>query len=171
VSYEIVLTAPNEYAVSYTPPDAYTVETGDPSLYQIATATVAVVGEGLVSAVFVCAAEALEDIPAGMPVALNRVSGKALLARADTFVASFVVGLAASATDLGHICNIFKSSITLADWTNVAGTTSLTPGTPYFLGETGGLTTEKPQLGATVVVGKAVSLQTLNCEPTLPILL
>ena len=116
--------------------------------------------------------EAAEPIAAGMPLALSRLDGRLLPARADTYVRSFVAGLAAADAEPGFPARAVRTYVTLPDWTAVAGTADLALSVPYFLAAEGGITAI-PSLvdGHCVVrVGEASSPRTLMFHPADPIL-
>ncbi|WP_407529457.1 hypothetical protein [Methylobacterium oryzisoli] len=115
---------------------------------------------------------AAEPIAAGMPLAISRLDGRLLPARADTYVRAFVVGLAAEGAETGFPARAVRTYVTLPDWTAVAGTADLTPSVPYFLAPEGGVTvTPSLEAGHCVVrVGEASSPRTLMFHPADPIL-
>ena len=108
----------------------------------------------------------------GQPVAISRANGTLLPARADTYSLAFVAGLV-SATAAGFPGQPERGAFTLNDWTALTGVPSLTPGLPYFLGPTGGLTTVAINDGAVCVarVGIAASTTTMIVDPSECILL
>ncbi|WP_449411113.1 hypothetical protein [Methylobacterium komagatae] len=112
------------------------------------------------------------DLIKGQPVAVSRASGRLLPARADTYALAFVAGLASADTGQGFADQPAHGAFTLADWSTVAGSPSLSVGQLYFLGATGGLTIS-PDLTAACVtrVGLATTPQTLVAEPAHPIVL
>jgi len=77
---------------------------------------------------------------AGQPMTISRLNGQLIPARADTYPLAFVVGLAAKDADTGFVASLTRETLTLSDWTAIAGTPSLSAGLPYFLGPEGGLT-------------------------------
>jgi hypothetical protein len=115
-----------------------------------------------------------EGVNDGQP--LYRPAGLATvgIARADTAVKARVCGFAtrsaASGENVTYIANGFLS---LDDWTDVLGSTSLTPGSVYYLGATGGITTTAPSTPGQYVteVGQAASSTTLHVAIKRPILL
>lgn len=77
---------------------------------------------------------------AGQPMAVSRVNGQLVPARADTYSLALVAGLAVNDTAAGFVSTLTREALTLNDWTAIAGTPSLSLGLPYFLGPEGGLT-------------------------------
>lgn len=77
---------------------------------------------------------------ADQPMTVSRLNGQLVPARADTYPLALVAGLALNDTDAGFVATLTREALTLADWTTVAGTPTLSPGLPYFLGPEGGLT-------------------------------
>ncbi len=98
------------------------------------------------------------------------------LALADALATSGVVGVAFEAvvaTNTGEY--VTEGPITLDDWTNVAGTEFLTPGSLYYLSKdtAGRITTTAPGDGGecVVLIGRATSATSLDIELSPPILL
>ena len=97
-----------------------------------------------------------------------KASGNVDLADASAISTAEIVGLAyedASATEDKRYTP--DGRITLDDWTNVVGSTNLTPGAVYFLSATAGqLTTTAPTVVGEIVVrvGKALSTTTFDIE-------
>ena len=103
-------------------------------------------------------------------------SGTVDLAQADAEATKGVIGLAVDDVLIGATGNYqMEGQITLADWTAVVGSVSLTAGSFYFLDEnTAGHLTANPTStsGEYVVrVGRAVTSTTLDIEVSQPILL
>lgn len=105
-----------------------------------------------------------EDLARGTPLCVDRVTGRLRAAHADSYVASFVIGLAGADTAHGFALDAVQGPFALP---------GLSPGLPYFLGVAGGLTTVPPVVpGQSVVeVGLAASRNELSVAPKLPILL
>jgi hypothetical protein len=112
------------------------------------------------------------DVVRGEPLAFNLATSQWSRADASNFALAAVVGLAEVDTLLGFPVDAVIGNMTLADWSAITGTVSLTPGF-YFLAEGGGLTTAAPfTTGATVVqVGFAARPDTLWIDPQPRILL
>jgi len=118
--------------------------------------------------------EADEDVSAGLPLYVVSGTAHVALARHDTDSKSGAVGLAKADTATGFSCEYqTDGKFTLGDWTAVIGAASLSSGSLYFLGETGGLTTVAPiTAGYNVTeIGTAVSTTTLDLQVRRPILL
>ncbi len=126
---------------------------------------------GTAQASRVVAADAIAA--AGLPLAISRATGQALLARADTYTRAFVAGLADGGVAAGFAVGVAGGLITLTDWSAVIGAAQLQPGSTYYLAATGGLSTTAPTLPGQciVVVGLAIDPFTLNVRPTLPLTL
>ncbi|CAK0751758.1 hypothetical protein CCP1ISM_4320001 [Azospirillaceae bacterium] len=92
-------------------------------------------------------------------------------AKADDDAKANVLGLALSAAALDAYVQVQTDGVLeLADWTNVAGSTSLEIGTDYFLDATAGvLTGNAPTSGNLVYVGRAVAPQKLEISIQRPI--
>ena len=122
----------------------------------------------------IISAEAAVDIDAGQAVYITAAS-VATLASASTLAASYVAGLAAADTLTGVAVNIKRDTLTLADWTAVTGTTTLTPGSVYYLSNItpGGLTTAAPDTTNHTLtrVGIASAADTLSIQIEPPIIL
>ena len=114
-----------------------------------------------------------EAIVAGAPAAISRITGNLIVARANTYVRSFVCGLAAADIAMGFAGDIETATLDLADWTAVTGATALLPGQNYFLSPTGGLqTTPLTTPGQySIVAGRAISPTMLNIFPGQPLTL
>ena len=114
-----------------------------------------------------------EAIVAGAPAAISRVTGNLIVARANTYVRSFVCGLAAADIAAGFAGDIETATLDLADWTAVTGAASLLPGQNYFLAPTGGLQTAPLTTPGqySIVAGRAISPTTLNVFPGQPLTL
>ncbi|MBV8970916.1 MAG: hypothetical protein JO290_01355 [Sphingomonadaceae bacterium] len=116
------------------------------------------------------AAVALEAVAQGMPMAIDRATGKLVNATAAYKPKAFVVGLASAAVAPGFVGAAEVASLTLADWTGVTGAAALQPGGIYFLGATGGLSLTPPPAPACVaIVGEAISPTTLRLTVHPPI--
>lgn len=115
-----------------------------------------------------------EGVNDGQP--LYRPAGVATvgLARADVTVKARVCGFAlraaAADADVEYITN---GMLELSDWTDVLGSTLLTPGSVYYLGATGGITTTAPSSPGQYVteVGQASTSLKLQIDIKRPILL
>jgi hypothetical protein len=129
--------------------------------------------QGLNASLLLLEIEVEEDIPsAGWPIAINRATGKGKLARADNYALSFVIGFSKTACLSGFVVGLERYALTLTDWTAIAGTPSLNPGLPYFLGKAGGLSVSPDFTSTTMyALSQALSEQTLEIELTMPTLL
>jgi hypothetical protein len=98
----------------------------------------------------------------GTPIAINRATGKGILARTAPYTSSFVIGLAKTLCPTGHRVFLEIHALSLADWTSLTGAIDLLEGIPYFLSE-GSLTTI-PNLvtESLVLIGEAISPKTLR---------
>lgn len=129
--------------------------------------------QGIAANLLLLTLEMEETIPAaGMPISINRATGKGIIANAETYVQSFIVGLAKAPCVSGFVVELEAYALTLPDWTPITGTTHLKPGQIYFLGRYGGLS-ETADLSAKCVsvVGEAVNASTLHFIHENPILL
>lgn len=116
------------------------------------------------------------SITQGMAVYIS-ASGTVKKAKADAAGTSKAFGLVSdasiSAAASGQI--IFEGILSMADWTSIIGTTSLTFDTYYFLSpNTAGLLTATPPTTVgqlNVIVGHALSATEMEIFPTIPILL
>jgi hypothetical protein len=96
-------------------------------------------------------------------------AGKLRLSNASDANAYNVLGLASSDIAVDGMGSIMLEGIMeKADWTDVAGTTALTPGAFYFLSATtaGMISTDQPDTGYSVRLG--VALGTTKLKLTLP---
>jgi hypothetical protein len=114
-----------------------------------------------------------ETVIEGAPVVVRRSDRKLVNGRADTYTLSFVVGLAGAATASGFAVSPVRGEVTLADWTAITGTPTLSVGIPYFLALSGGLTTTPDRTSghALTQVGIATAPDTLFVNPSPPVLL
>ena len=76
-----------------------------------------------------------EAIATGMPVARSRADGTLRLARGDTYALAFLAGIASADTAAGfrRRGEAVRSSLSLPDWTAIAGAPLLAQGQRYFL--------------------------------------
>lgn len=112
------------------------------------------------------------SMPIGSPVFVSRADGKLYLADAATYVSSQVVGVTQEAVAAGFVVPVARAAMTLLDWTVLAGTTSLFTGQFYYLAVGGGISSTiptRPGAAAIAIVGIALSPQTLDVRPLLPI--
>jgi hypothetical protein len=119
--------------------------------------------------------EADEAILIGQPV-YTKADGHVALAQANASGVCQVSGIARNSVGATYTCQYDSDTdISQDDWTDVAGTVSLTPGMTYYLDpDTAGHITVTPPFTAgqyVVRVGRAVSATTLDIEIELPILL
>lgn len=114
-----------------------------------------------------------ENVPWGFPVAVDRVTSRLRAAWADNYGLSFVVGMLSEAVVAGDQTSSRKGMFSSDDWTQQTGSRSLSPGSPYFLAKSGGMTLSAPDKSylTSVKVGVAVTASTLAVDPSLPILL
>lgn len=109
--------------------------------------------------------EAAANILAGQPVYVT-LGNQLALAQADTFAKSQITGLATADT-LATFAAPYRlvGKLTLADWTDIVGSTTLTVGSAYYLSAAtaGTLTTTPPSTtGHRVVkVGRAIASDTM----------
>jgi hypothetical protein len=120
-------------------------------------------------------AEADSTIKIGNPIYI-KANGHCDPAKADAWATAQVAGVSTSDANAGEICTyIPEGTAERSDWTEIAGSTLLTPGNTYFLSPTitGHITNTAPTtVGHSVVrVGRAVSDTKLDVEIELPILL
>ena len=112
----------------------------------------------------------LAPLVAGMPVALDRATGKFVLALASYKPKAFVVGLASTECAAGFVGSVEPVRLTLTDWTAATGAAALAVGQLYFLAAAGGLTTTPPPAPACLtLVGTAVSITTMQIDPQPPV--
>lgn len=110
------------------------------------------------------------DMVKGLPVVVDRATGKFTKALGSTKAKAFIAGLIEQATALGFVGSAGRGAVTLADWSAIAGTASLSPGQTYFLAAAGGITTATPATpNCAVVVGIAASPTVLMVDPSLPV--
>ena len=113
-------------------------------------------------------------LQAGLPLALDPETGRAIAARADTHDLCFVIGLVQVAAAAGDPVFMTRFTVSLPDWSAVAGTALLALGQTYFLAPAGGLTLTppaKPDSVCNLRVGQALTPQTLVFGNSTPILL
>lgn len=118
-------------------------------------------------------AEADSPTKIGSPLYLTGV-GHVDLAQADAAGTVQVVGLALEVVAASFSCNyISEGSIERSNWSDVAGTATLSAGATYFLDQTtaGRITSTAPTTAGQYVVrvGRAVNTTTLDIEIELPI--
>lgn len=112
-----------------------------------------------------------QDILIGQPVFISKINKKALIADSSTFTSCFIIGFASENISNGFQGDIKKGSLTLNDWTPITGSSSLNVGCNYYLNGAGTLSVMPPSSGGLIVVGIAISDQTLLFKPNFPILL
>lgn len=116
--------------------------------------------------------EAVADVaaPMGLPLATSRGNGHLIRADAANKPAATVAGLANAPTSIGFAATAVRGTLTLTDWSAIAGTATLAVGQIYFLAAGGGLTTIPPASpNCLVIVGSAASPTTLLVDPQPPI--
>jgi len=111
--------------------------------------------------------QAAEAIGIGQPVIARLSDGQLELARADAYAQAQVLGIAETAALTGFAADVrIIGEVTLADWTAVTGTISLSRGRDYYLDPTtaGRLTLTPPSAGGLFVVrvGRAALADTLD---------
>lgn len=118
-------------------------------------------------------AAAVNLLRGGM-IAISRSTGQAIAANAAVYAQSFVTGYAFADTLAGFPVDVYRGPVTRTDWTPLAGAVSLAVGVTYFLAPGGGITVTTPTTGtsqASLVVGVALTTQTLLVDPKQPFLL
>lgn len=109
-------------------------------------------------------------MPKGQPVAVDRATGRLVMADADWKPHAFVTGLLEDASTAGFVATASGERVTLVDWSAIAGTATLAPGQSYFLKAGGGITAVPPlDAVCLALVGKALSPSTLLITPQPPI--
>jgi hypothetical protein len=94
-------------------------------------------------------------------------SGHVALAMSDAMPEAGAIGLLFANIGIGGTATYMtEESITLADWTVITGTVSLTPGALYWLSNSvaGGLSDVAPTTGYVVQIGRATSATTFDIE-------
>ncbi len=115
-----------------------------------------------------------EAVVAGQPLYHPAGAATVGVARADDADKSRVCGLAKKAYSSGaNVTFVTSGNLTLADWTDVLGSASLTSATVYYLDSTGGITATAPSTPGEYVteIGQAASTTTLQIRIRRPILL
>jgi len=120
-------------------------------------------------------AEVDSDVKVGHIVYL-KANGHIDLAKADIASTTHAAGLVIEDTTANTACQyISEGQVERADWTDIAGSASLTPGATYFLSDTQAgrlMPVATNTIGRYVVrIGRAVSVTTLDVEIEWPILL
>lgn len=114
-----------------------------------------------------------ENITRGQPVYVNVSNNQAGPAKAapdagPSYLRTQVVGFSEDTVNSGETVTIrTEGTLNLSDWTNIAGTTTLTTGVSYFLSETSGnISTTAPTTNNSVliVVGRAVTPNIIDIE-------
>jgi hypothetical protein len=141
---------PEEIDETLTLNDTVTVAGGEPNNQYFWTTEATLNGAGVV----------------GQPVYLH-ADASVSLAQADDIATAEVIGLIAEVNG-STIELLTDGHLTLADWTNVIGSASLSPGAVYYLDEStaGQLNTAPPTTvgEVVVIVGRALSTKTLDIE-------
>jgi hypothetical protein len=106
----------------------------------------------------------------GMVVYIDPADGEAKLAASDsTEVVAEVAGFLTAAYVAGDTASVVtEGDLTLEDWTDVAGTATLTPGATYYLHTDGEIRVTPPETGKLVIVGRAMTTLSLDIEINLP---
>jgi hypothetical protein len=110
----------------------------------------------------------------GQMVCVSRSTGQVLPADAAVYTQSFVLGFADAPVAAGFAVDVLDGPLQLADWTLLAGTPALVPGTPYFLASGGRISATpptKPGFAALTLVGTAASTNRLIVNSSAPFLL
>lgn len=118
-------------------------------------------------------AEADVQVKIGNPIYL-KANGHVNPAQANSANTTQVAGFSITNTEATFACKyITEGRVVRTDWTNIIGTTLLTPGATYFLdaATVGQITTTAPTTGSQYVVrvGRAINTITLDIEIELPI--
>lgn len=116
---------------------------------------------------------ALEELPSGAPLYINRVSGKIGLAAALSEATATVVGLARTAIPADTVGVFDDDRHQENDWTAITGTPNLAVGQVYFLdlAAPGRLTNVAPgdvdvgKFSAAVGVAVTTKIMELNIQP------
>lgn len=113
-------------------------------------------------------AQADEQILAGQPIYL-KATGHCAIARMDDIASATVAGVAVRDAATGFTCGyIADGFLDLADWSAVAGSSTLTPGANYYLAGVGTISTVPPAEGFYVEIGQAKNLYSLEVERSNP---
>ena len=115
-----------------------------------------------------------EAVNAGQPLYHPAGAATVGVARADAAAKARVCGLAKKAYSSGdNVTFVSSGNLTLPDWSDVLGSTTLTPATVYYLGSTGGITATAPSTPGEYVteIGQAASTTTLQIRIRRPVLL
>jgi len=113
-----------------------------------------------------------DNVLIGQPVYIKN-TGHAGLAQA-IFPTQNCIGLVNTSVNAGIITGILNNTVlTLSDWTNVIGSELLSPGVLYFLdpNNSGMLTSTVPSIGYNVIIGEALTANTLQINIEDPCLL
>jgi hypothetical protein len=109
-------------------------------------------------------------VVAGQPLTINRTTGQAFPADNRNKLTSFVLGVAQYDAETGFATDIVAGGVTLPDWSAVAGSSLLKPGSVYFLGLEGTISSNVPTApGILTIVGVAGSTTTLDVAPSPPL--
>lgn len=114
------------------------------------------------------------NVSAGQPVYADQITGQYKLADASVPSRASVVGLITTTTLATFVVTAEQLQITLANWTAVVGSASLTVGQIYYLGLTAGtLTTTAPSTPGQALtrVGVALTSQKMDIAIQAPIFL
>ena len=112
------------------------------------------------------------SITMGQPVWMDTLGGGVDLTKADSLLTSYCFGVVGDAsiatTATGNI--VHRGVVTLADWTAITGSESLTNGETYFVdpANAGKLVTAAPSTTGEFImlVGRAISATELLVEPS-----
>lgn len=116
-------------------------------------------------------AEAVVTLVAGEAVYVNGTA-KADKSKADAGGTKRCRGLVSTGAAAGFAATIRShGSLTLADWTAIAGSATLTPNAPYYVSAAtaGAITSTPPTSGWITRVGTALSTTVLDVNPEPPI--
>jgi len=125
-----------------------------------------------VDVVSLTSAESSDTTTIGMPVYVYS-TGAFRQAKADAVGSTLVIGLCRSTSIASSASGDIQldGQLTLADWTAIIGSATLTAGSKYYLSEAtkGMLTATPPTTGFVVVVGTALSTTMIDINPEQPI--
>jgi hypothetical protein len=130
--------------------------------------------EAAISSLGSVSLEFSEGANAGAPIRVSP-AGLARNAVATSADGARVVGLAGAAVTAGNSAAVVLGNrLSMANWTNITGSTSLIPGSNYFLGSTAGkMSLVPPSAAGSVVVrvGYAVTTEIFQVDITVWVLL
>lgn len=115
--------------------------------------------------------QAKEPITAAGMAVYSNAGFQCMLADADDDAKAEVIGLALTSAALdAYVTVLTDGVIEVADWTNAAGSATLTPGSSYYLSGTPGvLTATPPATGNIVHIGRALTPTKLEISLERPV--